>query len=210
MSGLYDINTTVIKTKTYLEPGIHENLEMTEVKYETTENSEFLAFYFKDADGNKHVSHTEWPKKTSTSIDKMNDEEKALFIGLINRQKKLVHQIVSAILEKEVPLTGNSFKEFALNTVKVLKGNFEGKKVRAKIVYDYRGYTSLANNPDFRFIEPMSVLKEKSEISILDNDRMTRDNIKGNERKNNVINIIDSEDPSLNNRPTSNKTDIPF
>lgn len=199
MTGLYDIAKTILKTKTYLEAGLQENLELTEVVYKPTETSEFLAFYFINEDGTKTLSHTEWPKKMKKPINELNDSEKEIYISLINRQKKLVHQIVSAILGQDISLTGNSFKEFAQNTVKALEGKFSGKKVRAKVVYDYRGFTSLANNPDFRFIEPMSV--EKSEIQILDTDKLTRTDTRNDRRSQTSatdLGISTDEDPSTN------------
>jgi len=186
MTGLYNMDPSVtadLQASTYIQPGIVENIELVKVVYQTTETSEFLAFYFED-DQNDKLSHTEWPMKFKRPLDQMSSEEQEKALGLIKRQKRLIAQIVEAILGKGAAdsIKANNFQEYAEAVVKLLTGKFEGIKLRAKVVYDYRGFTSLANNPRYRFIEPMTITKEKSAIRILANDRLTRPNQRNEER----------------------------
>jgi hypothetical protein len=87
--------------------------------------------------------------------------------------------------------------------VNTLGTKYEGTKVRAKVVYDYRGFTSLANNPKYTFIEPATVALEDTAIRILDNDKLTRPVQKNEEKR--VENPLE---------PTSDKKagegDLPF
>lgn len=208
-AGLYDIDKTIIKKNTFVPTGIHENLELTEVVYKPTETSEFLAFYFVDENGNT-LSHTEWPTKKSKAITEMNDDEKDQYFSFVRRQRELVHQILAAILETdEFPLRGNTFKEFAESAIQALANKSKGKKVRAKVVYDYRGFTSLANNPSYRFIEPMSVSKENSEIELLESDNLTRKATR-NERRNNAASIIDTSISEASKGTKDEKDQVPF
>lgn len=185
MNGLYNIDNTLdtgTRKNTYIEAGIHDDLTLTEIVYKPTDKSEFVAFYFEDKNGDK-LSHTEWPKTLNKPIDQLSDDDKEKILGLIKQQRKRIKQIVEAITGKELVIQANSFEEMGKAIVETTKEHFEKAKVRAKIVFDYRDYTSLSNNPDYKFIESMDIPKEESAIRILSNDKMTRSNQRNFEKK---------------------------
>jgi hypothetical protein len=206
VQGLYNIDPSMTdqKSASYVEAGIRTNLEMKKVVYQTTEKSEFLAFYFENENGDK-LSHTEWPTKLSRPIEYMSDEEKERAIGLIKRQASLVAQIVESILGKGTfsNIKADSFKDLAEQAVKVLGNKFIGIKLRAKVVYDYRGFTSLANNPKFTFIEPMTISDADTKIRILDNDKIVRPPQKSEEKH--VENPLETSSTA-----PAGKGDLPF
>lgn len=207
MQGLYNLDNTLdtgSRKNTYVEAGIHENLELTEIVYKPTEKSEFLAFYFEDENGDK-LSHTEWPKTMNKPIEQMTDEEKEKILYLVKQQRQRIKQIVEAIIGKgNLNLQANSFKEMGEAIVNLTKDFFKKTKVRAKVVYDYRDYTSLSNNPEYTFIESMDIAKEDTAIRILNNDKLKRSNQRNVETK--VENPL-AEDVSSS---TDNSDDLPF
>lgn len=186
MQGLYNIDSTLDtgnRKNTYVEAGIHENLTLTEIVYKPTEKSEFLAFYFEDENGDK-LSHTEWPKTMDKPMEQMTDDEKEKILYLVKQQRQRIKQIVEAIIGKgNLSLQANNFKEMGEAVVNLTKVHFNKAKVRAKVVYDYRDYTSLSNNPEYTFIEPMSIIKEESAIRILNSDKLTRGTNQRNQEK---------------------------
>jgi len=176
--GLYNIDeNVVVKNDTvYIEAGIRENLKLTAVNTQTTENNNFfLSFYFEDPQGRK-LSHTEWPQKFSKPIEEMSDDEKVIFMSRLNKQKGRIVQIVEAYVGtgKFRDLNFDTFEQFAQKVVEVLTPFINGPLVRAKVVYDWRNYTSLLNNPRYTFIESMDIAKEQTNIFLLQNDKLVK------------------------------------
>lgn len=160
---------------TFIEPGIRENLELIKVSYGLTpNNSEFLSFYFTNENGDK-FSHTEWPVRLIKPFDSMSDQEKQSYLNAIDSQKRKVGQIVTAFIPREkYSFVANTFKEFAENIIRILDERSKDAKVRAKIVYNNKNFTTFPNSWKYTFIEPMSVNKEDSKIRLLNIDKVTR------------------------------------
>jgi hypothetical protein len=178
MTNLYSVTSNLEVTgnaTSYISPGIHENIKMVNVEYDTTDKgNEYVAFYFEDERGDK-LSHTEWPVKPTKPLDAMSDEEKKTFLALIDNQKRRVGQIVTCFVPKEsYTFNADSFKQFAENIIKILGTSFKTKTVRVKIVYNNKNYTTLPNYWRYTFIEPMSVSTAESRIRLLNIDKIER------------------------------------
>lgn len=176
MQGLYNVdNTTKIAstTSTWIEPGIHENLKLVDIKYDKTKNgNEFLAFYVENENGDK-VSNTEWPFTMRVPLDEMSDTQRDTALSIIENQKSKVRQIVE-IFKPNFNINAGSFKEFAEKTIDFLGDSYKDTLFRLKVVYDKRGYTTFAQSARFIFMESMDVAKEDSKIRIVPTDRMDR------------------------------------
>lgn len=176
MQGIYDIDESVKTAQnlsTWIPPGVHENLKIVDVKYDTSKNgNEYLAFYFENEKGDK-VSNTEWPIKFNKSLDDMTPDEKERALAVLENQKSKVKQIVETY-KPNFNITASTFKEFAEKTVEFLGDSYKEKLVRVKVVYDKRGFTTTAQKGKYPFIESMDVSKEESRIRILASDKMER------------------------------------
>lgn len=176
MQGLYTVNNatqTATSNTAWIEPGIHENLKLVEVKYDISKNGkEFLAFYVENENGDK-VSNTEWPFKMKKPLEEMTTDERDIAISIIENQKSKVKQIVE-IFKPGFNIEASSFKEFAEKTIAFLGDTYKDKLFRLKVVYDKRGYTTFAQSARYVFIEGMDIERENSKIRILPSDRLTR------------------------------------
>lgn len=167
LDSLYTMDESVnddAKVFNFMEPGIHENVEMTEVKYDVSEKgTEFLAFSFQDENG-KSLSHTEY-KVTAT-------DPKILVTRTGNQKSRVKHIAKRFVEEDKLNFKATSFKDWAEKIVALLNGNFKGKKVRVKIVYGRNNYTTFP--PYVPFIESMDVPKGGSILTIGNNDKMIK------------------------------------
>jgi len=162
---------------TYVQPGIHENMVMVDLKYQELESgSEFLGFYFEDTDGNK-LSYTEWPKNFDKPVETMSPEEKEKYMQKIEDQMNMLRQFIESFLGRELKeeeiIEANSFKELANNVIKFI-GDYKDKPVRIKAAYDLKGWVTIPKTPWNRVIESMNISKEDSEIKITPFDKMER------------------------------------
>lgn len=189
MTNIYsgdNVITVSDDINTYIDAGIRENLTFVEVKQEQTSTSSFIAFYFENDNGDK-VSHTEYKIQPRKPVAQLTTDELLTLSKRSAMQLGKIKQIVSAIKgfspeeEKAYNFSNaNSFEAIAAKAKNDTISLVNIAKVRAKVVYNYKGFTSLDNNPHYRFIENMNVVptKETSKIRILSSDRMTRDNVK--------------------------------
>lgn len=158
----------------FMDAGIHENVELTKVEYNKTENSEYLAFYFVNENGDKG-SHTEWIPKADTP-EKQAERE----LNQISRIKQIAYCFVTP---EQFIFQANNFEEFAKKIMEILTNRTQGVKLRVKFVYPKESsrYTGLPTYWRFRFIERMDnndyagkAKQEKSKIKILSVDSLTR------------------------------------
>lgn len=149
----------------YLDVGIHENVELIDVKYQKNpdSNSEFFAFTF-EKDG-KQLVHTEW-KPNDADIDKLENKE-------INQIRRFKHIITKFIPEDQYEMNVTTFKEFAEQTIKLLGDNYKGKKVRIKVVYNWNNYTTLPRY--IPFIESMEIPEDTSKLEVISIDKMKKE-----------------------------------
>lgn len=194
-----EINSSINST-TYIDAGIHENIQLVDVVYGTTDNNnEFLAFYFENEHGDK-LSHTEWPAVPIKPFDAMNSEERVAFLEKIDNQKRRIGQIVTTFISREqYDFEVNSFKEYAENIIRLLKSSLRTKPVRVKVIYNKKNFTSLPNYWKYVFIEPMTVAKEDSKIRILSIDKMVKD--RPNIKSEPILDLIEKEDTKVDDIP---------
>jgi hypothetical protein len=155
----YIVNSSVkldLSNPLYMEAGIHENVELIDIKFNTSEKgNEFLAFTFTNPNGETLV-HTEWKPDTDDKI--------------LNQIKRIKQIALSFIPEDRYNINAADFKSFSEQTIALLSNACKGIKVRIKAVYKGK-YVTLPSYSRYTFIERMSV--EKSSIKILGMDSMT-------------------------------------
>jgi hypothetical protein len=187
------------RSDSFMDVGIHENVELTKVEYGKTDNgNEFLAFYFVNP-ANETLSHTEWKPRAK-------DAEK-LESAVINQMKRVKQIVTKFVPQERFEFNASSFKEFADNVIRILGNDYKGKKVRIKVVYSGK-YTSLPNYSKFQFIESMDVPKEKSKIKMLSIDKVTREDTPDPTQtvnSNPFVNTVTNTDTSV-----SSDKDLPF
>lgn len=212
MQGLYNVdkNTqTATSNSTWIEPGIHENLKLVEVKYDKSKNGkEFLAFYVENEKGDK-VSNTEWPFNMKKPLDEMTAAEQETAISIIENQKSKVKQIVE-VFKPNFNIDAGSFKEFAEKTIAFLGEDYKDKLFRLKVVYDKRGYTTFAQSGKVRFIESMDTTKEESNIRLIPSDRIVRPPMEKDQPSKEVNPLELSDLPEVSAAPALDTTDAPF
>ena len=178
----------------YMDVGIHENSEMTNVEYKITDKgNEFIAFYFVNADS-EQLCHTEWKVRENKPLETMTEKEAASYLKRIDEQAARIHAIATTFIPKEKfeTIRANSFEEFAKATIEVLADSYKGKKIRIKVVYDLRNFTAFPRYTNYTWIESMSIPKELSTIKVYSTDKMTKKITAKTEGADNEINIIEA------------------
>lgn len=172
----------------YLEPGIYENIVLKDVVYNESRNgNKFMAFYFADENGNQ-VPKTEWEPNGENQESKVENQ--------LTRIKHIA--VNSGILsEDEFVFKADNFEQFAKQVVEKLKAKqdqWDKHKLRIKVIYDSRNYTTLPSYVKFSWLESMDIPSEQSKIKILPGlDKMEREQ-------------PDSDGSSGNTNPFSNNT----
>lgn len=163
----YIINKSVNsegRQRNFIDVGIHDNVELISVEYKISPNNNpFLVFTFKK-DG-KILTHTEYePKDKDGNILESKQN---------NQMIRLKHIATKFIPEDQfiIEVMDNNFEKFCKQYLSLLGNKYVGIKVRIKVVYSDKNYTSLPRYVPF--IERMDV--EKSTLEILSIDKMVKD-----------------------------------
>lgn len=195
----YTVNKTIDsegRKLNFIEPGIHEDVILVSIEYKISPNNNaFLVFTF-EKDG-KRLTHTEYEPKDK---DGMILEEKKL-----NQIIRLKHIATKFITAEEFEIEANDFESFCQAILNKLKGKFEGKKMRVKVVLSNKNFTTLPKYVPF--IENMDVPKEKSRLEISTIDKMTKDAPDKTADRPNPYKDLVSEEPTV---PALNENDLPF
>lgn len=150
----------------FADVGIHENVELTEVKAETSPNgNNFIAFTFTTTDG-KLLTKTEWEPSG-------NDE--SLLLKKAQNQAKRVKHIMSKYVaegDTKIEYDTDNWMKYASTVKAKLTPFIKGVKVRIKAIYDNNNYVTLPNY--IPFIERMDS-GSKTTLEILSIDKLTRD-----------------------------------
>lgn len=191
----------------YLEPGIYENIVLSDVVYKETDNgNKFIAFYFKDENGNT-VPKTEWEPREGDNIEtKVN-----------NQLARIKHIAVnSGIMSKdEFVFKAENFEQLAKQVEEKLrakKDKWDSHKLRIKVVYDFNNYTTLPSYTKFAWLESMDVPKDQSKVKILPIDKMERD-VPDEEPQSNGNPFKDSQEQGEsdnNETPQTETANVPF
>ena len=168
-----------VKGQSWMDVGIHENIELVNVAVETSKNGNpFIAFYFENERGER-ASKTEWEVNASKPIDQMDEKEKAIYLSRIKNQMTRISNIAKQFIDKkELLFESPDFKSF-IETIKLkLNGKYEGIKLRIKIIYDYNDWATLPSYTKYTWIERMAdVPSDKSKIKIINSvDKLVKSN----------------------------------
>lgn len=160
-------NTNTTDTKSsFIDVGIHENVEVELVRFGISENNnKFIAITYVDENGNK-ITKTEWEPKGEDATKTASKAES---------QSRRLEQFLYTFISKDIKITATSFSDLATKFVAALGSSYKGTKIRLKVVYDKKNWTSTPDYGKYVWIEPMTVPKDKSKIRIMDIDKMARD-----------------------------------
>lgn len=154
-------------TKSWMDVGIKENCKLDRVESKQTDKgNKFIAFYFVNEAG-EEVSKTEWEP-----FEGKNKEQKAE-----NQLQRIKHIITTYIPEENFDIKASSFEDMAEKVKEILGNSYKDVKVRLKVVYDSKGYTTLPsytfnkNKGKYAFIEKMS---DEQQMEITSYDALER------------------------------------
>lgn len=189
----------------YIPAGIIENVVLKSVKTEVSPNgNQFLEIVF-EKDGTT-LTHTEWKPTlggfvtTEEQLQTKMDKQYSRMLQILNCYYK----------DEELDFNGESFEQFAQWIADMLNKVDKSKKLRAKIVYNDKGYTTLPNYAKYTFIEPMELPEGKSSsIAMLNIDQFTKPVVADKEVKND--NPFSTTSSTTNTQAFTDKTDdLPF
>lgn len=146
----------------YMPAGINENCVFDSIEVKTTPaGNKFFQLTFKN-DKDQILTHTEWEPKLGGFIDTNEKLEENM-----NKQyKRMLDILLCFYKDEEIDFNGERFVDFALYIADKLEKADKSIKLRIKAVYNKNGYTTLPNSVSRKFIEPMSIPKEESQIVI--------------------------------------------
>ena len=188
----------------YIPAGIIENVVLKSVKTEVSPNgNQFLEIVF-EKDG-ATLTHTEWKPTlggfvtTEEQLQTKMDKQYSRMLQILNCYYK----------DEELDFNGESFEQFAQWITDMLNKVDKSKKLRAKIVYNDKGYTTLPSYAKYTFIEPM-ILPDgmTSAIAKLGIDNFEKPIVADVETPVDTLDsVIKNETTSFN---TGNLNDLPF
>ena len=165
---MYKIDTSTqvqeAALKTTIPVGINDNCELINVgRFEASNGSDYLSFTFVDEHGNE-LKHMEWDVDPERVTPKPGESTQECVTRRVNQMLvRIKHIATKFIPENQFVVQGNDFAELCDSIITILgPTTYAGKKVRLKVVYNYRDYCSL---PNFcPFVEDMS--KDPSGLKI--------------------------------------------
>ena len=188
----------------YIPAGIIENVVLKSVKTEVSPNgNQFLEIVF-EKDG-ATLTHTEWKPTlggfvtTEEQLQTKMDKQYSRMLQILNCYYK----------DEELDFNGESFEQFAQWITDMLNKVDKSKKLRAKIVYNDKGYTTLLSYAKYTFIELM-ILPDgmTSAIAKLGIDNFEKPIVADVETPVDTLDsVIKNETTSFN---TGNLNDLPF
>ena len=152
----------------YMNVGIHENVELISYEYRVSSNgNKFIELIFANSFGEK-LTHTEWEPK-DPNPEKVNDK-------VINQATRFRYMLTSLLPGENVSFEFANFEDFASKIIGILKAKYKGQKVRVKVVFNNKNYTTLPNYLKVTWIESMNIPKEESRITIIEKiDKMVKE-----------------------------------
>lgn len=154
----------------YIPAGINENVLLQSAKYERSpKGKDFLEITF--IKNGATLTHTEWEPKMADFIT----TEEALQQKVDKQYSRMLQILTCFYPETALNFNGETFKEFAEWVVGLLNAADKNKKLRVKVVYNNKGYTTLPSYAKYTFIEPMELPEgETSAITELNIDKFIR------------------------------------
>ena len=141
----------------YLPAGIHEDVVLENAKYEESPNgNKFIEFTF--SKNGQILKHTEWEPTKGMYVTTDEDLQKKVD----NQFSRILQILVCFYKDEELEFEGESFKEFAQWVAEKLMSADKSKKLRVKVIYNKKGYTTLPGYSKYTFIEPMELPEGKA------------------------------------------------
>lgn len=167
-----EAKTFVESSSKYLSAGIVDNVNISEVKFNTSpQGNKFISITFMKNDST--VNMTAWEPKLfpGESQDSLKDK----YLKIIYR----LGQIVESFYPVGDPATEcevENFEQLAKWFIDAMENRDKTKLVRVKFVYNKDGYLTVPNYAKYRFIEPMEKPEnwDKDPVEINDRDQLTR------------------------------------
>lgn len=189
----------------YIPTGIIENVVLKSVKTEVSPNgNQFLEIVF-EKDG-ATLTHTEW----NPTLGGFVTTEEQLQTKMDKQYSRMLQILNCYYKDEELDFNGESFEQFAQWITDMLNKVDKSKKLRAKIVYNDKGYTTLPNYAKYTFIEPMELPEgQSSSIAMLNIDQFTKPVVADKEVKND--NPFNTTSSTTNTQALSeSNNDLPF
>lgn len=143
----------------FIPAGIHENVTLKSARVaESPTGLKFLEIVFEK--NGATLTQTEWKP---TKFEGMDDS--ALQKKEDTQFSRMMQILLCWYSDEQLVFNGTSFEEFSQEVVNYLNNADKSKKLRVKIVYNDKGYTTLPSYARYTFIEPM-VLPEGQTPSI--------------------------------------------
>ena len=143
----------------FIPAGIHENVTLKSARVaESPTGLKFLEIVFEK--NGATLTQTEWKP---TKFEGMDDS--ALQRKEDTQFSRMMQILLCWYSDEQLVFNGTSFEEFSQEVVNYLNNADKSKKLRVKIVYNDKGYTTLPSYARYTFIEPM-VLPEGQTSSI--------------------------------------------
>lgn len=183
----------------FIPAGIHENVTLKSARVaESPTGLKFLEIVFEK--NGATLTQTEWKP---TKFEGMDDS--ALQKKEDTQFSRMMQILLCWYSDEQLVFNGTSFEEFSQEVVNYLNNADKSKKLRVKIVYNDKGYTTLPSYARYTFIEPM-VLPEgqTSSITELRIDNFTKPVVADTETP--VANLISISTSSDNADPNG----LPF
>jgi len=159
--------TTTSNDVAYLEAGIHDNVELVNIRKDVSPNgNKFIELTF-DKDGERMI-HTEYePKRSANETQEEFDKKQA-------NQGARFYRIGSCFTQDPdlFKYTAIDFDDFMNKFMQRVNPIYKGVKLRVKVVLNNKNFTTLPKYTTYTFIEPMSV--EKSKIKKLTIDKFDK------------------------------------
>ena len=148
-----------VSDKLYITSGIHENVEIVSAKVDKSplKGATFLEITFKDENGIE-FKHTEWEPKNSEN-EAYRTDEAGMQKKRDNQFSRMMQILRCFYDDTKLVFSGASYKEFAEWIARGVNAADKSVKIRAKLVYDHRGYLTLPAYAKFAFVERMDVEK---------------------------------------------------
>jgi hypothetical protein len=153
----------------FIPAGIHENVTLKSARVaESPTGLKFLEIVFEK--NGATLTQTEWKP---TKFEGMDDS--ALQKKEDTQFSRMMQILLCWYSDEELVFNGTSFEEFSQEVVNYLNNADKSKKLRVKIVYNDKGYTTLPSYARYTFIEPMELPEgQTSSITELRIDNFTK------------------------------------
>ena len=153
----------------FIPAGIHENVTLKSARVaESPTGLKFLEIVFEK--NGATLTQTEWKP---TKFEGMDDS--ALQKKEDTQFSRMMQILLCWYSDEQLVFNGTSFEEFSQEVVNYLNNADKSKKLRVKIVYNDKGYTTLPSYARYTFIEPMALPEgQTSSITELRIDNFTK------------------------------------